>query len=96
MTLSALQKYILRMSYVSRKGRIPRTVFNAFYQRRTLPASMTDSITASLERLIDRGLMIGYGRRTPKKWFIEEVKLTSAGRRAGHAALGHQQKLPLR
>jgi len=38
-----------------------------------------DAVTKSLERLIDKGMLIGYGVRTRKKWFIREVKLTRPG-----------------
>jgi hypothetical protein len=52
-------------------------------------------MTKSLERLIDKGLMIGYGRRTPEKWFIDEIRLTDVGKKAARKLLGQQQKLPL-
>lgn len=94
MNLSALQKYILKECYGFEKSRVPRQPFTKFYARSTHPTA--DSITVSLERLIDRGLMIGYGRRTPKKWFIEEVKLTPLGRKVSKQFLGQQQKLPLK
>lgn len=93
MLLSALQRYILRECYQYPKPRVPRQPFTKFYARTTHPDA--DSITVSLERLIDRGLLIGFGRRTPKKWFIEEVKLTPLGRRTARATYGKQQQLPL-
>jgi hypothetical protein len=93
MTISALQKYILKECYQFPKARVPRLPFTRFYARSTNPDA--DSITVSLERLIDRGLLIGFGRRTPKKWFIEEVKLTPLGRRTARASFGKQQQLPL-
>lgn len=97
MALSALQKSILKECYVAKKPRVPRSLFQRYYQRKNgSNATLSDSITVSLERLIDRGLLVGFGRRTPKKWFIEEVRLTSEGRRASHKILGQQQKLPLR
>lgn len=92
MRLSALQRYILRECYQSPKSRVERRPFARFYSRRT--AVSTDNITVSLERLIERGLMIGFGRRTPAKWFIEEVKLTPLGRRVARATYGKQQQLP--
>lgn len=95
MRLSDLQRYILRHAIGAPKAVINRSTFTAFYQRRTAPHSIADSITESLERLIDKGLMTGYGRRTPKKWFIEQIRLTSAGRRIAKTLLGTQQKLPL-
>ena len=96
MRLSPLQRYILRESYQRRHLRIARKSFGDFYTKHTPPQSVQDSVTKSLERLIDKGLMIGFGRRTPEKWFIEEVRLTVSGRRLAKQALGVQQRLPLK
>lgn len=52
-----------------------------------------DSLTRSLERLIDHELMTGYGVRTPHKWYIKEVRLTPLGRKAARRIRGEQQKL---
>jgi hypothetical protein len=93
MILSALQKFILRECYGYGKNTVPRQPFTKFYTKSVHPNA--DSITVSLERLIDRGLLIGFGRRTPKKWFIEAVKLTPLGRRTARATYGKQQHLPL-
>lgn len=90
MRLSALQRFILRECYGQRKSRNDRKAFLKFYRSRP-PKDATDSITKSLERLIDKGLMIGYGRRTPKKWFIQEVSLTPLGRKIAKLTLGQQQ-----
>lgn len=92
MTLSALQRFILRECYQYQKAHVPRLPFTKFYGKRA--AAYSDNITVSLERLIDRGFLIGYGRRTPRKWFIEEVKLTPLGRRTARATYGKQQQLP--
>ncbi|MBI5467074.1 MAG: hypothetical protein HY975_02560 [Candidatus Kerfeldbacteria bacterium] len=93
MRLSALQRFIIRECYQYPKPRVPRSPFEKYYAKRSSTA--TDNITASLERLVDRGLLIGYGRRTPRKWFIEEVRLTSLGRRTVRLTFGQQQRLPL-
>lgn len=95
MQLSALQRYILRECYGFQKHHVPREPFKKFYAKPVDHQTITDNITVSLERLIDRGLLIGFGRRTPKKWFIEEVKLTPLGRRTARASYGKQQQLPL-
>ncbi len=92
MRLSALQRFILRECYGRARAHIPRSVFQSFY-RRSATKETTDSLTRSLERLIDKGLLIGYGRRTPKKWFIQEVQLTPLGRATARRALGQQQRL---
>lgn len=94
MRLSSLQKYILLTSYGSpstpaasgglRSGgkRISRTVFHKFYEGKVMKQkAVVDVITKTLERLIDKGLMVGLGVRTPKKWYLREVRLTPLGRR---------------
>ncbi len=53
-------------------------------------------ITKSLMSLIDRGFAIGYGRRTPCKWFITHIKLTKQGTKKAIEVLeSRQRKLPL-
>jgi len=98
MKLSKLQKFILRESSGSR-GKFKRNTLLKFYDKQKKPAKKEDQqkiISQSLESLIDKELMIGYGRRTPHKWFIEEIKLTAKGRRQARLLLGKQQALPLR
>ncbi len=56
----------------------------------------TKIVTKSIERLIDKESMIGYGVRTPHKWFIKEIKLTAKGKRQAKRLLGEQQKLPFK
>ncbi len=90
--LSALQRFILRECYQYQKTRVPRQSFTSFYPQTRL--AKAESITVSLERLIDRGLLVGYGRRTPRKWFIEQVGLTPVGRSAAKKLFGQQQHLP--
>ncbi len=96
MLLSALQRFILRECYFNPKARMSRQPLTKYYVKQPNHAAHADNITVSLERLIERGLMIGFGRRTPEKWFIEEVKLTPLGRRTARATFGKQQQLPLK
>lgn len=98
MRLSSLQKYILLQCYLARKTRIARGEFLRFYAGQANAPKTEDrlnALTKSMERLIDKGLMVGYGRRTPMKWFIDEVKLLPAGRWAAKRLIGQQQTLPL-
>jgi hypothetical protein len=84
--------------YESRQRPVPRRSFRGFYASRPDAPSRKDQendITRSMERLIDRGLLSGYGKRTPAKWFIESVSLTPAGRRLAKRLRGEQQSLPL-
>ncbi|MBI3115673.1 MAG: hypothetical protein HYZ09_04260 [Candidatus Kerfeldbacteria bacterium] len=93
MTLSRLQRYILTETHGSPRQRCPRRQFKAFYnQAKVKPKDPDNVITRSLERLIDKELLVGFGRRTPHKWFIDEVRLTAKGRRTARALLGQQQQ----
>jgi hypothetical protein len=95
MRLSALQKYILRQGYFEKK-RLSRAKLNGFYSNQKNPPKKEDQtniITKSIERLINKGLLVGYGVRTTEKWFIKEVRLSRKGRREGKELLGKQQKL---
>lgn len=97
MRFSALQKFILTECY-SRKGKIKKKILLSFYEKQKDQPNekdKADTITKSVESLIDKGLMVGYGVRTPKKWYIEEVRLMPKGRKIARKLLGEQQKLPL-
>jgi len=97
MRLSSLQKYIL-INLFGSKGKSKRTQLLRFYDKQKKPPKKEDQqgiMTKSLERLIDKGLMIGYGRRTPEKWFIDEVGLTAKGKKEARKLMGQQQRLPL-
>lgn len=95
MRLSPLQRYILRSCYVTPTRAVGRGGFVRFYESgREKPKDVVDIITKSLESLIDKGTMVGHGVRTPKKWYIKEVRLTPAGRRLARKLLGEQQSLP--
>ena len=54
-----------------------------------------NTITKTLENLVDKGCLVGYGVRTPQKWFIHEIRLTPEGRRMAKKLRGVQQILPL-
>ena len=56
----------------------------------------TKIITRSLESLIDKELMVGYGVRTPHKWFIKEIRLTNKGKKESKRLLGEQMTLPFK
>ena len=56
---------------------------------------MQNIITKSIERLIDRELLMGNGTKTAHKLYIKEIKLTPKGKKAAMLLLGEQQKLPL-
>lgn len=96
MRLSAFGRYIL-MSCFGARGKVGRGGFGEFYKgNQEGPKDIVEAVTKMLERLIDKGLLIGYGVRTPKKWYIKEVRLTPLGRRLTKKLQGEQQKLPLK
>ncbi len=96
MLLSDLQKYILRQGLGSRTGRVPKAVLEKFYASVKNSPKTEDRIniiTKSAERLISRGLIRGVGVKTAEKWFIKEVILTPAGKKAARELWGKQQTL---
>lgn len=98
MRLSALQKFILTESY-QRKGRLKKKILLNFYDKQKEKPSekdQVDTVTKSVESLIDKGMMVGYGVRAPTKWYIEEVRLMPKGRKVARKLLGEQQRLPLK
>ena len=100
MKLSALQKFILRENLLnSRQGKISRFNFENFYSKlKKAPAKKirTNIITKSIERLIDKGLLIGFGEKTQHKLFITHTKLTNRGLKTAKGLLGKQSQLPFK
>lgn len=99
MKLSTLQKFILVQSLLQ-GGKIERSLFHKFYSqqnKKTKEQYQENIITKSLEHLIDRELMMGYGKRTPHKWFVTYVSLTKKGAKISQNLLEEKQiKLPLK
>jgi len=98
MIFSPLQQYILKECYAGNNEEVSRKLFVRFYVKntRTTKNSQVKIITKSIERLIDREMLVGFGIRTAKKWFIKEVKMTNPGRKEWQKYLNRKQKqLPL-
>lgn len=104
MRLSNLQKFILLECLNSNPptggNRVARGKLRQFYNKiigKKAKEEMQEKIiTQSIERLIDKELMVGFGERTPHKWYIKEIKLTAKGRRAAKNLLGEQMSLPFK
>jgi len=79
--LSPLQVNILKECYENR-GKINRRVFLQLYRDKKTKTPPVKIITQSLERLIRRGYIIGYCIHKSDKCFIENIKITTAGRSA--------------
>jgi len=105
MRLSKLQKYILLQSFDS-KNKLDRKVLLGFYSAyKKKPGSakagpsrdiMVNSITSSIDRLIKRGLIVGFGELTKEKTFINKIRLTPLGRKMAKKFLGEQKRLPFK
>ena len=97
MKLSGLQRFILKNCYGSR-SKVLRVRFGKFYNGKKRPNKLEriKIISKSIDRLINKGLLIGSGEKTQHKWFIKEVQLTRLGRRVAKKLMGEQTVLPLK
>lgn len=89
----------MRACYFTPSRSVARVGFTKFYdsqKQKPKKQDIVNIITKSLESLIDKELMTGYGVRTSQKWYIKEVKLTPRGRKLGRKLLGEQQELPFK
>lgn len=107
---SLLQRHILKECFARKKDKVKRGAFATFYPvkspqpgasakgggfNRINRKNQIDTLTKCLERLINRGLLVGYGTRTREKWFIREVRMTPLGRREWVKWIASRQaKLP--
>ena len=99
MKLSSLQKYILKQCVQSKDKVISKSKLEKFYgSKKDKPKvkDMINIVTKSVERLIKKELVIGYGWKTSHKWFIRQVKLTPKGTKIAKRLFGIQQKLPFK
>ncbi|MCU0679254.1 MAG: hypothetical protein MUC28_02285 [Planctomycetes bacterium] len=94
MRISKLQKYILTQA-AERKGVCPKAVFYGFYPAVELEKNRIAAQTAlqkSLDNLVEKDLIVAYGYRTARKWHIERVKFTAAGRKLTREIIKNRQK----
>ena len=98
MNFSSLQKYILRQTYLNR-GKISRKRLEKFYENKKKKPKKEDIvniITKSIDRLIKKELLTGFGTKTAQKWFVKEIRLTPQGRKWARKLMGEQLRLPFR
>ncbi|MDX9893153.1 MAG: hypothetical protein RB292_01925 [Patescibacteria group bacterium] len=99
MKLSALQKYILKQAYQTKDKTISKLGLEKFYSNaktKPKPKDLANIITKSVERLIKKELVIGYGWRTACKWFIDKARLTPQGNKVARELFGIQPPLPFK
>lgn len=96
MRLSPLQRYILGVCFNAKK-KVSRVLFDKHHiNKGRKRKDAVDAVTKSLVNLVDKGLLVGYGVRTPKKWYIKEIRLTSLGRKIAKQLSDKRQRLPLK
>ena len=98
MHFSTLQKYMILLVFELAKGKfIGREQMQRFYDTmKARPERPEKSVAQSIERLIARGIFIGYGYRVAHRWYIQKVRLTPEGKKVAKRLLGEQQTLPFR
>lgn len=97
--LSKLQQFILE-ACVEAGGSVSRSVIDKSPDKSSSKAQKEhykQIITQSIERLIDRGLLVGYGTKTREKLFITKIRLTPSGKKVAHEYQKRKQaSLPLK
>ncbi|MBI5135042.1 hypothetical protein HZA86_02300 [Candidatus Uhrbacteria bacterium] len=99
MRLSTLQKSILLQCFDQK--RLKKKALDDWYAHQAAPSRSVrykdtqNTVTKTLENLIDKGCLTGVGIRTQQKWFVHEVRLTPDGRKIAKKLRGVQQALPL-
>ena len=99
MRLSKLQKYILLQCFDKKYAKLDRSGLVKFYnsaKKKIKKEIQINSITVSLDRLIKKGLLVGFGEITKEKTFIDKIRLTRLGRQTAKKLLGEQKSLPLK
>ena len=92
--LSSLQQHILK-ACVRKNGKVPVESFLSFYGKEALDESEASrkAIRKSIDRLIFREFLTGYGSKTTHKLYINEVRITLKGRKATSEFLPKQLAL---
>jgi hypothetical protein len=99
MRLSLLQKYILQKCWEDRSYSANKNVFYGFYPAAEFKDNLKTiqkTVHKSLETLVERDLIVAYGKKTAEKFFINKVRLTREGVKASKdIVMAKQGKLPL-
>jgi hypothetical protein len=92
--LSSLQQYILK-ACVRKGGKVPVELFVSFYGAEATedPEGCRKAIRKSIDRLIAREFLTGYGSKTTRKLYLKEVRLTPKGRKASSELMPKQLAL---
>ena len=99
MRLSKLQKFILLQCFDRKYSKLNREGLITFYnsiKNKPKKEIQVNSITVSIDRLIKKKLLVGFGEITSSKVYIHKIRLTGKGREIARKLLGEQKKLPLK
>jgi hypothetical protein len=100
MRFSDLQKYILASTYLSNSQIKNKDDFFIFYKRGEFNKNkkiIQDIVHNSIENLLGKDLLIVWGKKTAKKWFVHKVRLTAMGKKiAKEIITARQGKLPIK
>jgi len=96
MRLSGLQKSILNRCYSKNNAGTNADFYGFCLKEKTNKKVVQDIVHKSLESLVEKDLLVAFGKKTAKKWFIEKVRLTREGRALVKKIIEQRQgKLPL-
>jgi len=100
MRLSKLQKYILDKCFYTKKGVLGKRDLFGFYSIGDIEKrkkKIADTIHKSIEALVKKDLLVAFGHKTAKKWFIHKVKITRKGKKLIKELIQNMQgKLPIK
>lgn len=97
--LSSLQKFILLQGSLTGFGATSKKSLLKYYDKKSNKPDSKDAkniISKSVDRLIGKGLIVGFGYKTAEKMFISSIKLTPQGKKIVRRLQGVQQKLPFK
>lgn len=96
--LLPFQEYILKTCYSKRGKKMKKADLFGYFKvqdKRSRGYQNTHSkIIKTIDSLIKKGLVVGFGWRTQKEWHYREIKLTACGKKKAQQLLA-MRKLPL-
>ncbi len=100
MRLSKLQKYILTRCYENKNVKVPKFAFYKYYPDKEVKENRLGvqvGVQGSIENLVSKNLLVAFGHKTAKKFYINKVKLTAKGREEARGLIkNRQRKLPIK
>jgi hypothetical protein len=96
--LLPFQEYILKTCYLKKGKKIKKAELFDYFKVKDRKSkgyqNIHSKIIKTIDSLIKKGLVIGFGWRTQKEWHYREIKLTVWGKKKAQQLLA-MRKLPL-